>query len=210
MLSGELYYYDSMTIRINTKEGEINPLFRGLPQDAADVQQMVINPWMASAYGMVASEGIAPGISNSPSYKSNNYASSSIVNPADTYKYVIITREALKDTPGPYNFSALVNQKISEGMSATIVTVEEIVADPAYWDSNPIFNDTMAKIRRFIRDAYLNWETEYILLGGDTYHIAGPEPNLGGGYLPNLCVSDYYYGYGYDNGLSIFYQDISR
>ncbi|MCD6474279.1 MAG: hypothetical protein J7K47_05185, partial [Thermoplasmata archaeon] len=197
--TGKLFYYKDITLQLEVEKGDkINPLFRGLPEDAEEVEKRVINPWMTDMYSVYSD-------TSSSEQQGGLQSLSSLVNPADTYKYVIITREALKDTPGPYNFSALVNQKISEGMSATIVTVEEIVADPAYWDSNPIFNDTMAKIRNFIRDAYLNWETEYILLGGDTYHIAGPEPIFGGiGYLPNLCVSDYY---GYDNGLSLAYVD---
>ena len=37
-----------------------------------------------------------------------------------------------------------------------------------YWNTtHPLFNDTQAQIRNFIKDAYVNWETDYILLGGD-------------------------------------------
>ncbi|RKZ06010.1 hypothetical protein DRQ05_05465, partial [bacterium] len=52
-------------------------------------------------------------------------------------------------------------------MTAKIVTVEEITSNSSFWDTNPVFNDTQAQIRNFIRWAYENWGTEYVLLGGD-------------------------------------------
>jgi hypothetical protein len=32
---------------------------------------------------------------------------------------------------------------------------------------NPLFNDTQARIREFCKDAYLDWGTSYVLIGGD-------------------------------------------
>jgi hypothetical protein len=58
--------------------------------------------------------------------------------------------------------------KIAKGISATIVTVEDIYAD--YQG-----RDNQEQIRNFIRDAYENWETRYVLLGGD-----GDGANVGG------------------------------
>jgi len=106
---------------------------------------------------------------------------SDIVDPADTYEYVIITNEALKNSQGEYTFQDLVQSKIDKGLNAIIVTVEEIEACPEYhWngvygDGNPIYDDAQCHIRNFIKDAYENWETQYVLLGGDA-----DSENLGG------------------------------
>jgi len=89
---------------------------------------------------------------------------------------VIITNNDLKNSSGDPNYHDLVGWKEQKGVSATIVTVEEIMADPDY-DCDGIygdgcgtgddFNDTQAHIRNFIKDAYQNWGAEYVLLGGD-------------------------------------------
>ncbi|GAH37823.1 unnamed protein product, partial [marine sediment metagenome] len=80
--------------------------------------------------------------------------------------YVIITNEALEATPGPNNFQALRDNKISRGITATIVTTEWIYAN--YSGSRPDGGeDSQTRIRNFIIDAYNTWGTTYVLLGGD-------------------------------------------
>ncbi len=104
-----------------------------------------------------------------------------------TFEYVIITNENLKNS----NFQSFIDYK-SQYITATIVTVEEILSNPDFWvdgkygdatsksNGNPFikdgeqvtdyyhrFNDTQAIIRNFIRYAFLEWNTKYILLGGD-------------------------------------------
>ncbi|MCG8684160.1 MAG: C25 family cysteine peptidase, partial [Desulfobacterales bacterium] len=106
-----------------------------------------------------------------------------ICNSADSYRYVIITSEEFKSDTDPYSLSALKNFRISKGMSATIVTTTDIYANYT-GDDNP------EKIRNFIKDAYNNWETDYVLLGGDTPVI--PARML---YARNKYIaSDMYYG----------------
>ena len=80
----------------------------------------------------------------------------------EKYEYVIITAEKFRNV-----FQPFVDYKKSRGINATIFTVEEIKINPSFWNSTPMFNDTAAKIRNFIRYAYLNWGTDYVLLGGD-------------------------------------------
>lgn len=105
----------------------------------------------------------------------------------DTFEYVIITNRNLKNS----RFQDLITHK-SQYMNATIVTLEDILSDPRFWvdgiygdatntsHGNPWvkdgkevkanfnrFNDTQAKIRNFIRYAHQQWETNYVLLGGD-------------------------------------------
>ena len=148
--TGEIYFYKEMKIKIHLKEGEENELFRGYERDREEVVRKVINPEMAISY-----KG-----------KSRGYAGG-ICDPNESYEYVIITNEALNNTTGTYNWDDLISWKILNGLNATKVTVERINACPDYWNSNPLFNDTQAHIREFIKDAYLDWGTDYILLGGD-------------------------------------------
>ncbi|HDL64830.1 MAG TPA: hypothetical protein ENH12_05515, partial [Proteobacteria bacterium] len=98
------------------------------------------------------------------------------------------------------------DHRISRGVSSTIVTVEDIVADPDYrWDGiygdNVAWaDDTAARIRNFIRDAYQNWETEYILLGGDysvvpfrLFWVIAEDPDESEPFVTEM-PSDNYYG----------------
>ncbi|MEM2582962.1 MAG: choice-of-anchor J domain-containing protein, partial [Candidatus Thermoplasmatota archaeon] len=129
----ELYLYPNMELVVELKDGVVNELFRGTEKDREIVTTMVDNPREVLTYPL---------------------------NPSHSCEYVIITTEALKNAPGPYNFQALVNSKIAKGMNATIVTVEWIYSNFAGVD-NP------EKIRNFIRWAYQEWHTQYVLLGGD-------------------------------------------
>lgn len=147
---GLLYYYQEISITLTiTEDGSISPLFRDLAVDRMMMEQKIDDSRFVDTYT----------ITKIP-------FNSSIVNPADTYKYVIITTEQLKNS----DFQLLKNHKENQGISTTIVTKESILLDPFY-NTDPYFYfpvaDTQERIRNFIRDAYLNWETEYILLGGD-------------------------------------------
>jgi len=134
---GKLFYYKSMEVEIELKNGKLNELYRGLEKDKQWVKMHVINPWIADEY---------------PVKKLNQ-----------KYEYLIITNEKLKKA-----FERLAEYKEKHGIKTKIVTVESIVSNSSFWDEMyPIFNDTQAKIRRFIRYAYENWGIEYVLLGGD-------------------------------------------
>ena len=148
----------------------------------------------------------------------------SAVDPAESYQYVIITNEALAaanvedpdipgDVSGNYSFQDLMNSKIARGVTATIVTTEWIYAN--YDGTRPDGGiDNATAIRNFIIDAYTNWETDYILLGGDgCSEDEAQEPDdiiipvrllwvdsellrkQGGGYIsePRYKASDLYY-----------------
>ena len=142
--NGKIYYFKNIDVKINLKNGKINPLFRGLKEDKEQVAKIVENPEMIGTYN---------------TYKSNNFQ--------EKHKFVIITSKNLAGYYGKYTFKTLIDFKNSYGMNATIEKVEDIINNPAYWNSTSLFNDTQAKIRNFIRYAYLNWGTDYILLGGD-------------------------------------------
>jgi hypothetical protein len=108
---------------------------------------------------------------------------SQVVEPEDTYPYVIITHSDLVAT-----FEPLRAHRESRGLRAKIVPTGQI-------SGNYTGDDLQEKIRNFIKDAYLNWETEYVLLGGDTAII----PDRGfyadaGGTVDDDIASDLYYG----------------
>ena len=173
----EIQYCDETTLTIEYQQTvgvSKNPLRYNL-KDSSLVEKEVINAESIIHYNVQSHQ--APVVQKT----------SGLVSAEDTYEYVIITNEALKNSQAEYTFQDLIQSKIDKGLNATIVTVEDIISNPAYWVNgtwgdnnidNPFvhtvllhnfscFNDTAAKIRNFIRDAYVNWQTEYILLGGD-------------------------------------------
>ncbi|MCD6223050.1 MAG: DUF2341 domain-containing protein [Thermoplasmata archaeon] len=189
--TGELYYYPEMKIEVHTREGEILKNFRGFSEDMERILKIVDNPEMVNAYFT----------SSIPSVDKT------------TYKYVIITTSSLKPA-----FQKLANWKETRGkytpyqnLTTKIVLVEDIINNATFWYdgewgdgvSESIFNDTACKIRNFIKMAYNEWGTEYVLLGGDA---DGPEdspkaiiPHRGmyvyaGSYTDYDIPSDMYFG----------------
>jgi len=143
--NGSLAYYSRLTVKINLEQdGHVNKLYRGLERDGVAAQRLVDNPNAVYTYSPFKDEGKTA-----------------------FYKYVIITSQDLAETNGNYSLQNLVSYKEAEGISATIVTTDAIYRDPAYWDPHPLFNDKQARIRNFIRYAYTNWQTDYVLLAGD-------------------------------------------
>ena len=151
---GQLFYVQTMTITLELTDDKISPLFRNLPQDKEMIKSVVDNPEDVETYNK-GEIGIRP---------------TSLTDPSNTYNYVVITNNDLNAS-----FQPLVDWKNQKGLNATIVLVEDILNDPDYHCDGLFgdgcgtakFNDTAAHIRNFIKDAYLNWGTEYVLLGGD-------------------------------------------
>jgi len=170
---GEISYYNNMRLVVETKESSVNRAFRGLSKDYNLVENIVDNPSYVSTY---------------------TSGKSSIT---QVYDYIIITNSKLKRAKGEYTFQDLMEYKASKGMNPKIVTVGEILLNPDYgvngqWgDNNPsnpfyqseiigspdLFDDKPAKIRNFIRYAYKEWGTDYVLLGGDA-DVANSEDNI--------------------------------
>ncbi|HEX7401071.1 MAG TPA: C25 family cysteine peptidase, partial [candidate division Zixibacteria bacterium] len=80
---------------------------------------------------------------------------SALLSPED-YEYVIIT-----DTTFVTTFQPLADWKTKKGVPAKIVTTGWIYAHYSGYDN-------AERVRNFIRDAYQNWGTVWVLLGGDT------------------------------------------
>ena len=88
----------------------------------------------------------------------NNIKNSNL--PDEDHLYVIITTDDLISS-----FQPLSEWKLKKGLSATIVTTSWI-----YSEYSGI--DEAEKIRNFIIDAYENWGTLWVLLGGDINQVA--------------------------------------
>jgi hypothetical protein len=150
---GEIFYFETMLITISLEEtSDFSPPLRKVSQDQELIAKIVDNP-----------NDVETSVNMMP------YSQPTSVNISNSYDYVIITSNALQSS-----FQPLVDWKTLKGLNATIVLVEHIMNDSDY-DCDGLygdgcgsrFNDTAAHIRNFIKDAYSNWGTEYVLLGGD-------------------------------------------
>jgi len=110
------------------------------------LEHNVDNPQMADRYETAALAG---------DFVPPSRPERSIVDPADTYLYLIITSEALAPV-----YAALEADRTAKGLPARTVTIDEIYA-------NYTGVDAQQQVRNFILDAYQGWETEYILFAGD-------------------------------------------
>jgi hypothetical protein len=82
----------------------------------------------------------------------------SLLPPGD-YEYVIIT-----DTIFVFTFQALADWKTQKGIPSIVVSTNWIYAHYSGYDN-------AEKVRNFIKDAYQNWGTIWVLLGGDTNYV---------------------------------------
>ena len=80
----------------------------------------------------------------------------------ETYDYIIITSEELADCSEnhSYSFQDLIDYRQDQGLSCLIKTIEEIQDE---YDGI----DLQEKIRNFVKEAYSNYNTQWVLLGGD-------------------------------------------
>ncbi|PKP59005.1 MAG: hypothetical protein CVT88_06395, partial [Candidatus Altiarchaeales archaeon HGW-Altiarchaeales-1] len=194
--TGELYYYKNMSVLIDTQQiltlSSEPTSFRGLPKDENKVMGIVDNPQIIDTY-TGNSVGNITAIGSIPLQIS--------LNPLESYDYVIITNNELKNAKGNYTFQDLVEWKNRKGVKTTIVTVEEIMNNSAYHCGGTFgdgcaileFNDTAAHIRNFIKDAYQNRGIEYVLLGGD-----GDYANVGGESGNNIIPTRRLWAMNYD------------
>lgn len=171
--TGRLFYFPSMTVTATfTDDAQAvsetpHALLRNTVRDQEVIADMVENPDDISTYDEGDEQplgGGAPLGGDEPFDYSGG-----LCDPAESYHFVIITSESLASTTGySYNWSDLIAHRASySGLDGIIVTVEDIDACSAYWNASATFNDSQAHIREFCKDAYQDWETEYVILGGD-------------------------------------------
>jgi len=152
-------YYPEMTVNIELKDtSEINTFYQNNPEDRAWVESLVDNDAILDTY--------------TPEIPTFSYPGG-LCDPSGHYDYVIITTtfNGLNywDTTGstPYNWNSLMDyHRTADGLACTLVTIQDINACNDYQGASP-FNDQQAHIREFCKDAYQDWGTRYILIGGD-------------------------------------------
>jgi len=167
--AGKLFYYPEMSINIELEEtGYVNQFFRDNWDDEEWVKNLVYNPEVAGFYdnGDLPTLDFGGGLCNS----------------SDDYDYVIITTTYngldhwATNSTTPYNWTSLMDKHTTDdGLNCTLITIQEINACSDYWNATSLFNDTSAHIREFCKDAYQDWGTSYILIGGDDEWIPARE-----------------------------------
>ncbi len=159
--SGRLLYYPEMSVKIELQDSSTpNSNFRSRQEDEQWVKNLVCNPGACKGYHSVSlSRADYPG---------------GICDPSDSYDYVIITTTANSldywptSGPTPHNWESLMDDhEIYDGLDCTLVTIQEILAEPDYRNAIPLFDDTQARMREFCKDAYLDWGISYVLIGAD-------------------------------------------
>lgn len=170
-LTGELIWYERVTIEVETELSATSvpgvvPNLRNSDHAIQRLNEMVMNPEDLYLYeGSEAAD-----------------LTWSRITP-DYYPYVIITTQAMAAT-----FQPLVDFEMTRGLRARIMTVEQIRAEYTGID-------VPQQIRNFVIDAYNNWQTEYVMLGGD--HDVVDERDLyvnAGGTVDNFPGDCYFEG----------------
>jgi len=157
---GRLFYYPEITVTINLENtGVMNEFFRDKPDDRVWVQRLVYNPEVVGTYTNTLSRDEYPG---------------GLCDPSEHYDYVIITtmQNGLyhwqTNETVPYNWWSLMQKhEQDDGLRCTVVTIQDITACTDYHSPDPLFNDLPAHIREFCKDAYQDWGTQYVFIGGD-------------------------------------------
>jgi len=165
-VKGTLYYYKDITINIELKETGPNQFYRNNGEDELWVEKFVDNPEITDEYtAEIPIFGYDGGLCD----------------PEDTNEYVIITTEdgdldhweTSEDLP--YNWESLMDKHgQDDGFSCALVTEQEIYDCKDYQNAEPV-DDLQSRIREFCKDAYLDWGTQYILIGADDELIAARE-----------------------------------
>ncbi len=186
--TGELWYYKNLHLELMMKDASDDSIFlRGYQKDEALVKNVIANPQAVETYSTVG----------------HSMHQKPLSEPLQSYDYVVVTNQNLSAS-----FQPLIDWKNQKGLSATIVLVEDILENPEYFCDGALgdgcashLNDTAAKIRNFIKDAYVNWGTDYVLLGGDTEIVPARKVYAySEGYAASYFYTDYeipcdmYYG----------------
>ncbi len=161
--TGEIAYYETMTLEVNVKPlpagwEKKTSLPRASAKDRKTTADFVDNPEAVSEYAALSGSGGGAGMimsGGSPCLDLDDGPN----------EYVIITSLTFKNyhpSGSDNDLHDLLDSKISKGLTGIIVDADWIYGESAYDGA-----DHQAEIRNFIKDAYENWGTEYVLLAGD-------------------------------------------
>lgn len=176
--SGRLYYYNDIQVEVKTKPAD-KAMEKKLRKRMAKQERFMFSVENPEEIGALEERGAADSV----------FEMHGIVDPSKDFRYVIITNETIKSASTDVMVNHLIAQRQSQGLTATVVTVEEIYS--SYGG-----RDNAEKVRNFIVDAYNNWGTDYVLLGGDENIVPmrkfWNDPWVGSGYADHI-PSDMYY-----------------
>ena len=136
------------------------------------VREAVVNPEAVGSYSTTLSR---------------LYSQRRAVASTERVHYIIVTTKKLASS-----FERLAALRRMRGFESKIVCIEDILADSRFKDGDVIscLNDDAGKLRAFIKDAYTNLGTKYVLL-------AGKYPELPGRWVKGVngstFLSDLYY-----------------
>ena len=156
-----------------TQQEPINPYFRGQKSDSQPLKEMVINPEAVYTYPLTDDETTDQTVLTDAKTSDEAILGSSypggLCDSTESVDYVIVTSELLTDQSNySYNWTdLLVFRQQQDGFTGRIVTIEDIITCSDYGNTSSIFDDDAARLREFCKDAYLDWNTAYVLLGGD-------------------------------------------
>jgi hypothetical protein len=165
--TGEVYYASKLVLTITLADSKQKAKVLSSGSAKAKIAASVDNPIALKSY------------SSADNLQKTDV--SPLLPPGGPFQYVVITSQALKDAPGPNNFQAICSARTAQGLPATIVTTEWIYAN--YDGTKPSGgSDNQTRIRNFLIDAYQNWGTQYVLLGGTNaivparmFYVTNPE-----------------------------------
>jgi subtilisin family serine protease len=156
--SGKIAYYSNLELCVTLKDENIKE------KNSIPVRKYGLN---VSSLGVENPEAIETYTNENRTL--SDVKTTGICSASDEYSYVLITSETIRDSKTVPSVHDLIAQRQAQGLSATIVTIEEIL-------SKYTGVDDAEKLRNFIIDAYSNWNTQYVVLGGDVSII--PYRNL--------------------------------
>ena len=161
-LSGRVVGYYSLFLKVVLKESsqQPSPVLACYPERVYPERMGIENPEVLETYTPEYCQQIKA-----------NLPVGGICDPAETAEYVIITNEVFRDATGiPRPLSFLIEwREVYLGLTVEVVTIEEILAndDYNYGDhGGEEAEDDCVRVRNFIREAYNDWETEYVLIIG--------------------------------------------
>ena len=151
---GEVYYYDTVRVSLTTTPSKDNQTYLTAAslrkthlKERKKVEQFVDNPASSLSYTLSEVNNTTASVQNA-----NLRTSTSC-------EYLIVTSSALESS-----FQPLLEHKQSRGLSACIFNLEDDIYP--YYSGTESY-DNADKLRQFISYAYSNYNTTWVLLGGD-------------------------------------------
>lgn len=165
--SGKITIYSNLELLVTLKDD--NKRLSG----SVPVKKDQLNPSGLGVENPEALETYNNGASTLPNDKKGGVCSA-----AETNAYVLITSQSIRDAKTTPSVNDLIVQRQSQGLSATVISIEDIL-------SNYTGIDDAEKVRNFIIDAYTNWNTQYVVLGGDVSIIPYRNLYCEGEFIPS-------------------------